>query len=120
MQSAGAREALAKAIWGSPLGVEREDKSVGGCGRRAQGKAGAGEVRAAELDSTKRGRCGRLPAQALVEHERGHRCWGVSPVDHGFGHPVPQRGAACAGQCGWGGGLAQMLQDRVHGRGLGE
>jgi len=46
---------------------------VGGCGRRAQGNAGAGEARDAELDSTEGGRCGRLPAQALVEHERGHR-----------------------------------------------
>jgi hypothetical protein len=27
-----------------------------------------------------RGRGGRLPAQALVEHELGHGRWGVSPV----------------------------------------
>ena len=98
----------------------REDTGVGGRAWGAQGKAGAGEPRDAELDSTEGGRCGRLPAQALVEHERGHRCWGVNPVDHGFGHRVPQRGAACAGYCGWGDGLAQMLQDRVQGRGLGE
>ena len=52
MESAGAREAVAKAARGSPRGLGREDKWVGGCGRGAQGKAGAGEPRDAELDST--------------------------------------------------------------------
>ena len=52
MESAGAREALAKATWGSPRGLEGEDKWVGGCEWGAQGKAGAGEPRDAGLDST--------------------------------------------------------------------
>ena len=55
MESAGAREALAKATWGGPRGLEGEDEWVCGCGGGAQGKAGAGEARDAELDSTERG-----------------------------------------------------------------
>ena len=65
-------------------------------------------------------RGGRLPAQALVEDELGHGCWGISPVGAGLGRLVPQRGAACGGHFRWAGGLAQMPQDRVHGRRLGE
>ena len=72
--------------------MEREDKWVGGREWGAQGKAGAGEPRDAGLDSTEGGRCGRLPAQALIEDELGHRCRGVSPVGHGLGRLVPQRG----------------------------
>jgi hypothetical protein len=37
-------------------------------------------------------------------------------VGYGLGCLVPERGAACGGHLGWAGGLAQMPQDRVHGR----
>lgn len=66
----------------------------------------------------RRGRCGRLPDQPLVEDEREQRCWGVTPVGDGLGRLVPQPGAACGGRFGRAGGLAQMPQDCVHGRRL--
>jgi hypothetical protein len=55
-----------------------------------------------------RGSCGRLPTQALIEDELWQRWRGVSPVGYGLGRLVPLWGATCAGECGWGGGLAQV------------
>ena len=93
---------------------------MGGCGRGEQGKAGAGEPRDAGLDSTEGEGGGGYQLEGLVEDERGHGCWGISPVGDGLGRLVPQRGAACGGHFRWAGGLAQMARDRAHGRCLGE
>ena len=64
-------------------------------GRDERGQPGSSSRCKAARDDA--GELGGLPAQALVEDEIGHRCWGVSPVDHGLGHRIPQRGATCAG-----------------------
>ena len=61
MESAGGREGLATAAWGSARGVEREDKWVGGCGGGAQGKAGAGEARDREKSLAYRLTQAKLP-----------------------------------------------------------
>jgi hypothetical protein len=78
-ESAGAREAVAKAAWGRLRGLERDDKSVSGRGWGEQGKAGAREQRDAGLGSAEGEGRGGLPAQGLVEDERGHGCAGGSP-----------------------------------------
>ena len=91
---------------------------MGGCGRGAQGKAGAGEPRDAELDSTEgEGAGGYQP-----------RRWSKTNSGTGAGESAQpftvsaawsqSGGAACWGCFGRAGRLAQMAQDRGHGRRL--
>jgi len=98
---------------------------VDGDAKRAAPRAGASAASRAHRAVAERlwmngVKLGRLPAQALVEDELGHGRWGLIPAGRGLGHRVPQRGATCASEFGWRSGLAQMGQDRVQGRRLGE
>jgi len=83
----------------------------GGAGDK---RGSAGRSKAARDDP---GEAQRLPAQALVEHELGHGCWGVGPVETGsaaWSHSGGSRAGATPdqvrGSLGWPKWEAEVLR----------